>query len=305
MNIDLNLYHIFHTVAKFGSITKAAEELYVSQPAVTQGIKTLENLIGATLFIRTKKGVTLTEEAKVLYNYIDEGITYIKNGETKFQELMNLQDGTLKIGASTTITQHILLPYLEKFTNQFPNINVSITNHLTTDLIKLLRNGTVDLLILNLPTLEHLDLQIIPFTEVQDIFAVGKKLKRLSEKEQQLKNLSKEDFIFQKNPSNTRTYLNNFLLKEKIIILPKYDVVSFNLVKEMTKIGMGIGYLTKEFILNEINNKELYIIKTKPTIPPRQIGLVTLKKNIPSFASRSFINLILENNKNIYRSCTT
>ncbi len=297
MNIDLNLYHIFHTVAKFGSITKAAEELYVSQPAVTQGIKTLENLIGATLFIRTKKGVTLTEEAKVLYNYIDEGITYIKNGETKFQELMNLQDGTLKIGASTTITQHILLPYLEKFTNQFPNINVSITNHLTTDLIKLLRNGTVDLLILNLPTLEHLDLQIIPFTEVQDIFAVGKKLKRLSEKEQQLKNLSKEDFIFQKNPSNTRTYLNNFLLKEKIIILPKYDVVSFNLVKDMTKIGMGIGYLTKEFILNEINNKELYIIKTKPTIPPRQIGLVTLKKNIPSFASRSFINLILENNK--------
>ena len=87
------------------------------------------------------------------------------------------------------------------------------------------------------------------------------------------------------------------MLKEKIIILPKYDVVSFNLVKDMTKIGMGIGYLTKEFILNEINNKELYIIKTKPTIPPRQIGLVTLKKNIPSFASRSFINLILENNK--------
>lgn len=297
MNIDLNLYHIFHTVAKFGSITKAAEELYVSQPAVTQGIKTLENLIGATLFIRTKKGVTLTEEAKVLFNYIDEGITYIKNGETKFQELMNLQDGTLKIGASTTITQHILLPYLEKFTNQFPNINVSITNHLTTDLIKLLRNGTVDLLILNLPTLEHSDLQIIPFTKVQDIFAVGKKLKRLSEKEQQLKNLSKEDFIFQKNPSNTRTYLNNFLLKEKIIISPKYDVVSFNLVKDMTKIGMGIGYLTKEFILNEINNKELYIIKTKPAIPQRQIGLVTLKKNIPSFASRSFINLILENNK--------
>ena len=294
MNIDLNLYLLFHTVAKLGSITKAAEELYVSQPAITQNIKTLEHQLGATLFIRTKKGVTLTEEAKVLYNYIDEGITYIKNGEAKFQELMNLQDGTLKIGASTTVTQHVLLPYLEKFTTLYPNINVSITNHLTSDLIKLLRNGTVDLLILNLPTTEHGDLEIIPFMEVHDILAVGEKLKSLSLKEQQLKDLQKKDFIFQKSPSNTREFLNNFLTKEKIEIIPKYDVVSFNLVKDMTTIGLGIGYLTKEFIDSEIQSKKLFPLNINPTIPPRKIGLVTLKKNIPSFASRSFINIILE-----------
>ncbi len=294
MNIDLNLYLLFHTVAKLGSITKAAEELYVSQPAITQNIKTLEHQLGATLFIRTKKGVTLTEEAKVLYNYIDEGITYIKNGEAKFQELMNLQDGTLKIGASTTVTQHVLLPYLEKFTTLYPNINVSITNHLTSDLIKLLRNGTVDLLILNLPTTEHGDLEIIPFMEVHDILAVGEKLKSLSLKEQQLKDLQKKDFIFQKSPSNTREFLNNFLTKEKIEIIPKYDVVSFNLVKDMTTIGLGIGYLTKEFIDSEIQSKKLFPLNINPTIPSRKIGLVTLKKNIPSFASRSFINIILE-----------
>ena len=294
MNIDLNLYLLFHTVAKLGSITKAAEELYVSQPAITQSIKTLEHQLGATLFIRTKKGVTLTEEAKVLYNYIDEGITYIKNGEAKFQELMNLQDGTLKIGASTTVTQHVLLPYLEKFTTLYPNINVSITNHLTSDLIKLLRNGTVDLLILNLPTTEHGDLEIIPFMEVHDILAVGEKLKSLSLKEQKLKNLQKKDFIFQKSPSNTREFLNNFLTKEKIEIIPKYDVVSFNLVKDMTTIGLGIGYLTKEFIDSEIQSKKLFPLNINPTIPSRKIGLVTLKKNIPSFASRSFINIILE-----------
>ncbi len=294
MNIDLNLYLLFHTVAKLGSITKAAEELYVSQPAITQNIKTLEHQLGATLFIRTKKGVTLTEEAKVLYNYIDEGITYIKNGEAKFQELMNLQDGTLKIGASTTVTQHVLLPYLEKFTTLYPNINVSITNHLTSDLIKLLRNGTVDLLILNLPTTEHGDLEITPFMEVHDILAVGEKLKSLSLKEQQLKDLQKKDFIFQKSPSNTREFLNNFLTKEKIEIIPKYDVVSFNLVKDMTTIGLGIGYLTKEFIDSEIQSKKLFPLNINPTIPSRKIGLVTLKKNIPSFASRSFINIILE-----------
>lgn len=295
MNTDLNLYYIFHTVAKLGSITKAAEELYVSQPAVTQSIKTLENLMGATLFIRTKKGVSLTEEAQVLYNYINEGLTYIRNGEAKFQELMNLQEGTLKIGASTTVTQHVLLTYLEKFTNLYPNINVSITNHLTSELITLLRNGTVDILILNLPTEETLDLEITPFMEVHDIFVVSKKFKNLTEKEQNLQDLSKYNFIFQKSPSNTRTFLNNFLSSKNINISPKYDVVSFNLVKDMTKIGLGIGYLTKEFIESEIKNKELYPLTTNPTISPRQIGLVTLKKNIPSFAARSFINLILKN----------
>lgn len=300
MNIDLNLYMLFHTVAKLGSITKAAEYLYISQPAVTQGIKTLEKMMGATLFIRTKKGVTLTEEAKVLYNYIDEGLTYIKNGESKFQELMNLQDGTLKIGASTTVTQHVLLPYLEKFTSLYPNINVSITNHLTSDLIKLLRNGTVDLLILNLPTEEHPDLEITPFVEVHDILAVGEKLKSLSNKKQNLKELLNKDFIFQKSPSNTRAYLDNFLRSKNIEITPKYDVVSFNLVKDMTKIGLGIGYLTKEFISNEIENKELYPIELNPPISPRFIGLVTLKKNIPSFASRSFINIILSTTKDTH-----
>lgn len=300
MNIDLNLYYIFHNVAKLGSITKTSEKLFVSQPAITQSIKTLENLIGATLFIRTKKGVILTEEAKVLYNYIDEGLTFIKNGEAKFQELMNLQDGTLKIGASTTVTQHVLLPYLEKFTNLYPNINVSITNHLTSELITLLRNGTVDILILNLPTEEYFDLEIIPFMEVHDIFAVSNKLKKLLEKEHSLTDLLKNDFIFQKSPSNTRTFLNNFLSSKNMVIEPKYEVVSFNLVKDMTKIGLGIGYLTKEFIEAEIKNKELFPIKIKPSIPPRQIGLVTLKKNIPSFAARSFINLILNTKKDIH-----
>ncbi|MCM1052546.1 MAG: LysR family transcriptional regulator [Ruminococcus sp.] len=296
MNIDLNLYYTFYIVAKYQNITKAAEELYISQPAVTQSIKTLESNIGATLFIRTKKGVTLTEEAKVLYTYIEEGITYIKNGENKFKDLMFLQDGTLKIGASTTVTEHILLPYLKEYTTTYPNINISITNHLTEDLIKLLRNGTVDLLILNLPTTNHPDLKIIPFKEVHDIIAVGPKYKSLIKKDHNIQDLLTKDFIFQKLPSNTRKFLNEYLSANNINITPKYDVVSFSLVKNLTKIGLGLGYLTKEFIKTEIKNNELFPLKVKPEIPSREIGIVTLKKSIPSFATRSFIDLILNKN---------
>ena len=159
MNLDLNLYRIFYVVAKKGNITKAAEELFISQPAVTQAIHSLENQIGATLFIRAKKGVTLTEEAKVLFQFVESGLNYIQNGENKFRELMNVESGTLKIGASTTVTQHVLLKYLDIFREKYPNVNISIINDLTSDLVKLLREGSVDLLILNLPTKDFKDIE--------------------------------------------------------------------------------------------------------------------------------------------------
>lgn len=294
MNKDFNLYYTFYVVAKYKNITRAAEHLYISQPAVTQSIKTLENNLGATLFIRTKKGVTLTEEAEILYKYIEEGFTYIENGENKFKELKNLMDGTLRIGASTTVTENIILPIIEKYKGKYPNISISINNNLTEELIKLLRNGTVDVLVLNLPPIENKDIEIVPFMEINDAFVVGKKLKDLTLKKTSIKNLSNYDFIFQKSPSNTRTYLNNFLKNKNLKINPKYEVVSFSLVKNMTRAGLGIGYLTEDFIKSELKNEELFLLNTNEKISPRQIGIAYLKNSTLSFASRAFIDIILK-----------
>lgn len=292
MNIDLNLYRIFYVVAKKGNITKAAEELFISQPAVTQAIHSLESQIGAPLFIRAKKGVTLTEEAKVLFQFVESGLNYINNGENKFKELMNIESGTLKIGASTTVTQHVLLEYLDIFQDKYPNVSISITNNLTQELVKLLREGTVDLLIVNLPMKEYKDIEITPFMEVHDTFMVGKRKKDLVNKLFDL-NKIEDDFIFQKAPSNTRNFLNKCLSDNNIEINPKYDVVSFNLVKDMTKMGLGIGYITREFAKKELESGELFELNITPIIPSRQIGIATLKNMIPSFAARSFIDIIL------------
>lgn len=292
MNIDLNLYRIFYVVAKKGNITKAAEELYISQPAVTQAIHSLESQIGAPLFIRAKKGVTLTEEAKVLFQFVESGLNYINNGENKFKELMNVESGTLKIGASTTVTQHVLLEYLDTFQDKYPNVSISITNNLTQELVKLLREGTVDLLIVNLPMREYKDIEITPFIEVHDTFMVGKRKKELVNKKIILNEIE-DDFIFQKAPSNTRNFLNKWLDENNIEINPKYDVVSFNLVKDMTKMGLGIGYITREFAKKELESGELFELNYSPVLPSRQIGIATLKNMIPSFATRSFIDIIL------------
>ena len=292
MDIDLNLYYIFYIVASKGSITKAAKELFISQPAVTQAIKNLEDKIGATLFVRAKKGVVLTEEAKVLYNYIETGINYIKNGENKFKELKNIDSGTLRIGASTTITHYVLLPLLDKYQELYPNVNISIVNNLTRDLVKSLREGSLDLLVLNLPTKEAKDISVTPFLTVHDYFMVGKRKQNLSKEKKTLKSLDKEDFIFQKQPSNTRNFLDNWLAENHVNFIPKYDIVSFNLVKDMTKMGLGIGYITEEFAQDELNKKELFKLDIEPKIRSREVGYATLKNSIPSFATRAFIDLI-------------
>ena len=115
MNINLEYYKIFYEVAKEQNITKASENLHISQPAISKTIKLLEEKLGGTLFVRTKKGVTLTEEGKEFYSYITKAMEYINSAENKFSDLINLETGVIKIGVNSTLTKEFLLPYLEIF----------------------------------------------------------------------------------------------------------------------------------------------------------------------------------------------
>ena len=182
-DIDLNLYKVFYTVATVGNITKAAEELYISQPAVTKAIHTLETNLGGVLFIRTKKGVTLTEEGKVLLGYVKNILTEARNAENKFNSLIKLEEGKIRIGASATVSKHFLMPYIAEFHRMYPNIDIEITNELTINLVSDLRNGYVDFLVTNLPTKEALDMDITVCAKLHDTFAVSESYLEKEDKE--------------------------------------------------------------------------------------------------------------------------
>jgi DNA-binding transcriptional LysR family regulator len=190
MNINLDLYRIFYVVATNGSISKAADNLFISQPAVTFQIKNLEDQLGISLFVRTKHGVVLTDEGKILYDYVKKVIEIITNGENALTNLKNLDSGLLRIGASTTVSRHVLMPYLECFHEKYPNIDIQIVNNLTDNLIKDLFNFNLDILILNLPMTENKDLRIIPIMDVQDIFVGNRKYYDLINGEIKLQDLN-------------------------------------------------------------------------------------------------------------------
>lgn len=288
MNVNFELYKVFYEVANEKSISKGAEKLLISQPAVTQSIKTLEAELGGQLFIRTPKGVVLTNEGEILYNYISEGMKYFINGTNKFTSLKEMESGTINIGSTTIISEQYLMPYLKHFHDMYPNIIINIINDLTDNLIKKLRNGDIDILIISMNNNDSIkDLDITTITELHDIF-VG----NIKYKDKNITNIFNEDLLLQKYPSVTRTNFNNYLKQNNLICNPKMEVVSHSLLTSLTENGFGIGLLTKEFISTKINNT-LFEINTNIKVPTRKLVYATKTNSLPTFTTSKFIETIL------------
>lgn len=295
MNINFELYRVFYTVAKHQNITKASEELLISQPAVSKSIKNLEDQLGGTLFVRTRKGVVLTEEGQEFYKYIKQAMEYINNAENKFSDLINLETGTINIGIGTTLTKEVLLPYLEKFHKLYPKIDIQIDTALTADLFKKLNDGLLDIVILNLPYKTTNDIEIKEIKKLQDCFVVGENYKYLKDKKLKLEELNNYPLILLSKLSNTRKFIDNVCSKQNVILNPTMSLASYSLVTEFTKIGFGIGYATEEYIEDDLKNNKLYKLNVDINIPKRSVGLAYSKRNIPSFSAKKLMEIILKN----------
>lgn len=292
MNIDYELYRIFYIVAKNENITRASKELLISEPAVSKSIKNLEGYLGAPLFTRTKKGVNLTTEGITLYEYISKGIEYFKSGEAKFNELINLESGTIRIGINTTLTKEFLMLYLETFHKLYPNINIEIRTNLTSELKSMLKDGLIDMHILNLTNEETKnDFNIIKCKTITDCFVSNKPIKEKIS----IKELNNYPLILQDKNSNTRKFLDDFANKYEITLKPKIEIGSYYLVSEFSRIGLGIGYVTKDYIKNNLDNKELFIVPIKEKIPSREIGILLNKNTTPNFSTKELIKIITQN----------
>ena len=296
MNIDFELYRVFYVVANNKSITKASKELNISQPAVSKYIKSLEEQLGGTLFIRTKKGVLLTNEGAMFYNYVKQAIESIKSAENKFTELINLNYGNIKIGISTTLTMEILHSYLKQFHNLYPKIKIEIIVDFSTELFIKLKNGLIDIAFLNLENkIYDREIKIINCKKITDCFVVNKDFKKKQKKKITLKELNKYPLILQTKNSIARNLIDKIALENNVILKPNIELTSYSLVVGLTKIGFGVGHLIKEYIQKEINNKELYILNLKEKIPSRYFSIAISKKYLPNFSTKKLINIVIEN----------
>ncbi|HAM79459.1 LysR family transcriptional regulator [Ornithinibacillus bavariensis] len=290
----LDLYRIFYTVSQNRSFSKAAQELYMTQSAVSQSISKLENELAIQLFNRTSKGVELTMEGMLLSEHVKSALGMIQVAEDKLSEFKTLKTGQLRIGVGDTISRYFLLPYLEGFHQAHPGINLSILNRTTSEIINLIKAGKVDVGICNLPIQDD-QLQVTPCKEIQDTFVCGEKYKEITEKPISLATLMKLPLIFLERKSNSRMFVENFLKERGYQVSPVFELGSYDLVLEFTKINLGISCVIKEFAKDYLDREDLYEVKLEEPIPKRSIGISYLK-NVPlSQAARKFVELINEN----------
>jgi LysR family cyn operon transcriptional activator len=295
MSISFELYRVFYTVARAGSITNAAKELFVSQPAVSQSIKQLEDKLGGKLFFRTAKGIVLTTEGTVLFRYIEQAYNLIMTAEHKFAEMQNLVNGEIKIGASDTLCRYYLIPHLEKFHHTYPEIRIQVTNRTTDEIVSQLKSGKVDLGIINLPLDDENQLLIRESSVIQDCFVGGANYRFLAGQELSLHDLQHYPILLLDQWTVTRKFINRFFAGHGITLIPEVELGSIDLLVEFAKIGLGLSLVVKSFITADLEQEKLFEIRLKEAIPPRKIGIATLKEVPLSAAAQKFIEILEEN----------
>ena len=288
INVDLELYRVFYTVAKHNHMTKASEELHISQPAISQSIKKLEDQLGGTLFLRSNKGMSLTSEGKMFYEYVKGALELISNAENEFTSFKDLSKGEIKIGCSTTLTKLILINSLKEFHKDYPNININIINDLTSNLINDLKLGKLDFVIFNESNIKENNLNLEKIKELKQGFIYNPEF--YDDKINSFEDLNSVSLILQKEEANSRKLLDYVALQHNVKLVPKMEVVSQELITEFTNIGLGIGFSIIDLAIRNYKNlKELDINKKIPNI---NIYLATNKSISLTFASKMFIKYL-------------
>jgi LysR family transcriptional regulator, transcriptional activator of the cysJI operon len=295
MDNNLELYKIFYTVASCGNISLASEKLFISQPAVSKMIKKLEDATGITLFWRNSRGVKLTEEGKVLYEYVEKALNELTLAEKVLVKLKKKELGSIKLGVSTTLCKHFVIPRLKNFIRDHPKVEIKIINKATFESLKLIEKGEIDLCIVS----EVSDLMqgdyfnFIKLSQIQDIFVASKEYLdtlKISEKDDIF---SAGTLMLLEKDNISRKYIDRYFETNNIVVNPEIEISNMDLLTEFAKIGLGITVSIRDFIRKELQEGSLIEIPINPPIPKRNIGVV-FHKSIPlSMAAETFLEYLI------------
>ena len=289
--VNLDLYRVFYTVAKSGSLTKAAEELYISQPAVSRSIKQLETQLGVSLFTRTHRGMKLSAQGgKLIFGEVEQALNLLEEAENRLEEVKKSATGVLRIGASDTIFEYFLADKIVDFHERFPAVKIDLVADFTPSTIAKLKADECDVAFVNLPIEADADLKLYGnFMHLNDVFVVGEKYRALAESGIKLSELKNHPLIVMEKNTVSRKTLDNFCQSLGVKLSPSIEVGSWELMKRLVASGMGVGVIPREYIRRQVEEGSLFEVKTDVALPVRSIGMV-LSKNAPvSYALHCFI----------------
>lgn len=292
MDTNFDLYRVFCEVAREKSLSSAAKKLFVSQSAVSQSIKQLEKSLDTKLFDRKSRGVELTSEGKILFEYADGAYTLLENALIKVNEMKDLKFGSIKIGASDTVCALLLTNVLKEFHTKYPEISIQLINHTTGQLLSELKLGKIDMAFVALPIKESEGLKIRKIADINDCFVVSGKYASLARRTINLKELESFPVLMLDKKSSSRLFLDKFLNEKGIKIKPSVELGSIDLLTKFAEIGIGVSAVIEQYVEKKLKTGELEKLQLSEPIPKRAIGLVTLENVSLSPSSKKLIELI-------------
>ena len=290
MSVKLELYRVFKEVADSGNISVAAKNLYISQSAVSQSIKQLETALQARLFARNPRGVTLTGEGQMLYQYVRSALGLLATGEDKLTQAQQLLLGTLVIGASDTVTSFFLTPYLDAFHRKYPGIRLKIVSGRSAKVLSMLKSGAVDIAFASSPM--DSSMECWPCFSTHSVFVAGREYPCDFDHVYSYAEIAQFPLILLERKASSRIFLEQEFLKSGVSLTPEIELSSRSLLVSLSRIGLGVAGVTQEFVEKELESGEIRQLKTEFDIPSRSVDMCTLRDVHPTAAAAAFMDMI-------------
>ena len=288
MDINYELYKVFYYVASTLSFSEASKQLFISQSAVSQSVKTLEKKLNQTLFIRSTKKVRLTAEGEILLRHIEPAMNLIKRGEAQLLD-NGTRGGQLHIGASDTICRYFLVPYLERFHRDFPGAHIKVTNATSIRCAELLETDQVDLIVVNAPNASLGNISHVKkIKEFHDVFIANEAFSDLKGKKLSLKELLNYPILMLDKKSTTSEFLHSLFQQHQLDLVPEIELSSNDLLIDLASIGLGIAFVPDYCVPHRSGN--LFIVQTEEELPSRELAVAYNGKVPVSNAAREFLN---------------
>lgn len=289
---NLEYYKVFYYVARAGSVSRAADELSISQPAVSQAIKQLERSLGGELFHRASRGVRLTGEGQCLFSYVEKGYEQIELGVQKVRQMQNLELGEMRIGASDMTLQFYLLPYLERFHESYPDIKVIVTNAPTPETLQFLEEGRIDFGIVSTPFVEREGMEAKPVREIEDVFVAGRRFTSYKNRTLDLQELESLPMIFLEKNTSTRSYMDEYLAQNGVSVQPEFELATSDMIVQFARRNLGVGCVVRDFAREYLESGQLFELRFNMMIPKRQFCVVRSTKLSTSTAAQRLFEIL-------------
>ena len=299
MTVKLEQYRIFKAIADTGNISRTAKQLYLSQSAVSQSLQQLESALGVRLFSRTARGVTLTAEGSVLYDYAAQALSLLEAGEERIAQSRELLKGELSIGVSSTLTKYYLLPFLRDYHQQYPHIHVRILNGTSRRVLQLLGSGQVELAFATY-TPDADSFSVFPCFDTHTVFVAAPDYPCDFDRVYTLQEICEFPLILLEREASSRRFLEDCFLQRGLRLQPEIELASHNLLISLARIGLGVACVTEEFSLSGLSRGVIVPLKTDFEIPPRAVTMCTLQGVTPTSAANRFMDFITETNRMAY-----